>query len=111
MSKRLCLLLALAAPGAVSAQSTTANAPAQRTTLTLDEAINLARRNNPLHLANVNDLRSADAAVRAAQGQLLPSADASFFAQRQQGGRQIFGGTALGASSDINQSSYQIGIG
>jgi outer membrane protein len=49
--------------------------------------------------------------VRAAQGQLLPNADASFFAQRQQGGRQIFGGTALGATSDINQSQYQIGIG
>jgi outer membrane protein len=111
MSKRLCLLLALAAPGAVSAQSPTATAPAQRVTLTLEEAINLARRNNPLHLATMNDRRNADAAVRAAQGQLLPAADASFFAQRQQGGRQIFGGTALGASSDINQSSYQIGIG
>lgn len=111
MSKRLCLILALAAPGLASAQSPTATAPAQRTTLTLEEAINLARRNNPVHLATVNDRRNADAAVRAAQGQLLPAADASFFAQRQQGGRQIFGGTALGASSDINQSSYQIGIG
>ena len=49
--------------------------------------------------------------MRARTGQLLPSADASFNAQRQQGGRQIFGGTSLGASSDINQSNYQIGIG
>src|SRR4029079_823468 len=55
--------------------------------------------------------RPAAAAVRPRKGQLLPSADASFFAQRQQGGRQIFGGTSLGASSDINQSQYQIGIG
>ena len=59
----------------------------------------------------MNNRRTADAAVRAAQGQLLPAADASFNAQRQQGGRQIFGGTSLGASSDVNQSSYQIGLG
>jgi outer membrane protein len=89
----------------------TAAQPAQRANLSLEEAIGLARRNNPTHLSAINNRRTADAAVRAAQGQLLPSADASFFAQRQQGGRQIFGGTALGATSDINQSQYQIGIG
>ncbi len=111
MTKRLCLILALAVPGIAAAQSATTVTPAQSATLSLDEAINLARRNNPVHLATINNRRGADAAVRAAQGQLLPSADASFFAQRQQGGRQIFGGTELGASSDINQSSYQIGIG
>ena len=110
MQKRLYLILAALVPAAVSAQ-TTATAPAERTTLSLDDAINLARRNNPVHLATVNNRRTADAAVRAANGQLLPNADASFFAQRQQGGRQIFGGTSLGASSDINQSQYQIGIG
>jgi len=110
MQKRLYLILALLVPAGVRAQSAPP-APQQRTTLSLDEAITLARRNNPLHLATINNRRTADAAVRAAQGQLLPSADASFFAQRQQGGRQIFGGTSLGASSDINQSQYQIGIG
>lgn len=111
MQKRLCLILALVTPGSVLAQTTTATPPAQRATLSLDEAINLARRNNPAHLSAINNRRTADAAVRAAQGQLLPSADASFFAQRQQGGRQIFGGASLGASSDINQSQYQLGIG
>lgn len=111
MQKRLFLILALVLPGSAHAQSTTAAAPAPRATLSLDEAINLARRNNPVHLATINNRRTADAAVRSARGQLLPSADASFFAQRQQGGRQIFGGTALGATSDINQSQYQIGVG
>ena len=111
MLKRLFLILALVLPGSVRAQSTTAATPAQRATLSLEEAINLARRNNPVHLATINNRRTADAAVRSARGQLLPSADASFFAQRQQGGRQIFGGTALGATSDINQSQYQIGVG
>jgi outer membrane protein len=111
MSKRLCLILALVVPGLATAQSTAATAPAQRATLSLDEAIELARRNNPVHLSTMNNRRAADAAVRTAQGQLLPQADASFFAQRQQGGRQIFGGAALGATSDINQSTYQIGVG
>jgi outer membrane protein len=111
MMKRLYLILALMAPAGLSAQSMTAAPTAQKATLSLEEAIGLARRNNPTHLSTINNRRNADAAVRAAQGQLLPSADASFFAQRQQGGRQIFGGTALGASSDINQSQYQIGIG
>ncbi|MEO8194136.1 MAG: TolC family protein [Gemmatimonadales bacterium] len=111
MHIRLCLALSLLVPGAASAQAATQTPPSQRTTLSLEEAINLARRNNPLHLSTINNRRTADAAVRAAQGQLLPSADAAFNAQRQQGGRQIFGGTSLGATSDVNQSSYQIGIG
>ncbi|MGI9044114.1 MAG: TolC family protein [Gemmatimonadaceae bacterium] len=111
MTKRLCLIVALAVPGIAAAQSTTAMPAGQGTPLSLQGAINIAIRNNPIHLSTINNRRSADAAVRAATGQLLPSADASFFAQRQQGGRQIFGGTALGATSDINQSQYQIGIG
>ena len=110
MQNRLYLILTALVPVALSAQAP-ATAPAQRAGLSLDEAITLARRNNPVHLSTMNNRRTADAAVRAANGQLLPNADASFFAQRQQGGRQIFGGTSLGASSDINQSQYQIGIG
>jgi outer membrane protein len=111
MKKRLYLILALLAPAGAAAQSPASPAPVAQAALSLEDAINLARRNNPAHLATVNNRRTADAAVRAANGQLLPSADASFFAQRQQGGRQIFGGTSLGASSDINQSQYEIGIG
>jgi outer membrane protein len=111
MQKRLYLILGLLMPAVVSAQTAATAAPQQRAALSLDEAITLARRNNPVHLGTINNRRTADAAVRAARGQLLPNADASFFAQRQQGGRQIFGGTSLGATSDINQSQYQIGIG
>ncbi len=110
MQMRLCLILALMAPAAATAQS-----PALRsdtsTTLSLADALNLSVRNNPAYLSTINNRRTADAAVRAAAGQLLPSADASVNASRQQGGRQIFGGTSLGASSDVNQSQYSIGIG
>lgn len=111
MQMRLYLILALLLPAGVSAQTANPASSTQTAALSLEGAINIAQKNNPTHLATVNNRRTADAAVRSAQGQLLPSADASFFAQRQQGGRQIFGGTSLGASSDINQSQYQIGIG
>ncbi|HEX2722473.1 MAG TPA: hypothetical protein VHM24_06110, partial [Gemmatimonadaceae bacterium] len=111
MQMRLFVIIAALVPAAVSAQSVTPATPRAGASLSLEEAVSLARRNNPIHLATINNRRGADAAVRSATGQLLPSADASFNAQRQQGGRQIFGGTSLGASSDVNQSSYQIGIG
>ncbi|HEY1952214.1 MAG TPA: TolC family protein [Gemmatimonadaceae bacterium] len=79
-------------------------------TLTLDRAIELARRNNPALQQTLNNRVGARAAVRSAYGALLPSADASLSVQRQQGGQQIFSGTSLGASSDVNQSEYQIGL-
>jgi outer membrane protein len=88
-------------------------APADSTapsTLSLDQAIALARRNNPAYQQTLNNRIGARAAVRSAYGALLPSADASLSVQRQQGGEQIFSGTTLGASSDVNQSNYQIGL-
>ncbi|MEO8910323.1 MAG: TolC family protein [Gemmatimonadaceae bacterium] len=80
------------------------------TTLTIDQAIDLARRNNPALQQTLNSRIGARAAVRSAYGALLPTADASLSAQRQQGGQQIFSGTSLGARSDVNQSNYQIGV-
>ncbi len=112
MQMRYCLILALTIPGMVTAQTgVTVRSDSMAATLSLSDAQNLAIHNNPAHLSAVNNRRTADAAVRAANGQLLPSADASLNAQRQQGGRQIFGGTSLGASSDVNQSQYSVGIG
>src|SRR6266404_6301266 len=81
-----------------------------QTALTIDQAVELAWRNNPELQQVQNNRIGARAAVRSAYGALLPSADASLSAQRQQGGQQIFSGTSLGASSDVNQSNYQIGV-
>ncbi|MEX1187403.1 MAG: TolC family protein [Gemmatimonadaceae bacterium] len=78
--------------------------------LTLSEALTLATRFNPTLRQVSNDIRSANAAVRAAYGAFLPSADASLSSEFQQGGRQIFSGASLGASSDAMQSSYRIGV-
>lgn len=82
-----------------------------KSTLTMDEAIAIARRNNPDFLQTVNNRHTASAAVRSAYGALLPTADFSFSATRQQSGQQIVSGSALGASSDINQSAYRFGFG
>ncbi|MFL5596648.1 MAG: TolC family protein [Gemmatimonadaceae bacterium] len=79
-------------------------------TLTVDQAFSLARRNNPELQQIQNNRIGARASVRSAYGALLPSADASLSFQRQQGGQQIFSGTILGASSDVNQSNYEIGL-
>ena len=80
------LALVASAPLA-GAQSTTTRSSAG-SVLTLDEAISLARRNNPVFLSQSSNRRTADAAVRSARGALLPSADASFGTRYQQGGQQ-----------------------
>ena len=109
MMRHLLLISLVAAATQASAQVAPRDSvPA--TALTIDQAIELARRNNPELQQIQNNRIGARAAVRSAYGALLPSADASLSAQRQQGGQQIFSGASLGASSDVNQSNYQIGI-
>ena len=78
--------------------------------LTIDDAVSLAVRNNPDYLRSANGRRSADAAVRAAKGGLLPQVNASLSGQYQQGGQQVLSGVALGPTSDILQSAYTIGV-
>jgi outer membrane protein len=78
--------------------------------LTLDEAIGLARRNNPVYLQQTTSRRTADAAVRSAKGALLPSADANFGTRYQQGGQQVFNGLSFSNSSDAIQSSYGLNL-
>jgi outer membrane protein len=106
---RSLLLISLVA-GAVQASAQIVPRDSTGQTLTIEQAVELARRNNPELQQIQNNRIGARAAVRSAYGALLPSADASLSAQRQQGGQQIFSGTSLGASSDVNQSNYQIGV-
>ena len=110
MKRSLVLVGLVLIAGRASAQGAAADSAVQ-TTLTIEQATELARRNNPELQQILNNRIGARAAVRSAYGALLPSADASFSVQRQQGGRQIFSGTSLGASSDVNQSTYEIGFG
>ena len=78
--------------------------------LTLDEAIALARRNNPLFQQTANARRAADMSVRAAYANLLPSVDAQLSGRYQQTGQQFFNGVSLSNSSDVLQSSYGLGL-
>ena len=78
--------------------------------LTIDQAVALARRNNPTFLATRNNSRNAALELRSAYGALLPQLNASLSGQYQQGGRQFFSGVALTANSDVMQSQYSVGL-
>lgn len=88
------------------AQAAQSQAPS---TLTLDEAIQLARRNNPTFLQTVNARRAADAQVRTAYGSLLPGINAQLSGRYQQSGQQFVQGVGLRNESDIMQGNYFIG--
>jgi outer membrane protein len=80
--------------------------PTSGATLTLDDAITIARQNNPIYLAQTNARRTADAAVRSTRGALLPSADAYFGSRYQEAGQQFVNGAPLSASGNSIQGSY-----
>lgn len=104
---RLVVFLAIPLQVSLAQQ---APAPSATAALTLQDAITIARRNNPQYLQTANTLKTADAKVRAAYGDLLPTSNASFSARYQQGGSQYYQGVQLGSSSDTRQSSYSLGL-
>lgn len=105
--RTLVFALAVAVAPLAGAQG----APAPSTAvLTLDDAVTLARRNNPVYLSQSSARRTADAAIRSARGALLPSADASFSSRYQQAGQQVFSGQSFSNSSATLQSGYNIGL-
>ncbi len=92
-----------------------AHGGAQVATLTLDEAIALARRNNPDFLTRQADGSRADWAVRAAYGALLPGASASSSLSWQDAGTPRFGifnasDFGFGTSTSYYSSSYSLGL-
>lgn len=106
-SMRLVAFLAIPAQVAFSQQQQ----PQRGATLSLEEAIAIAQRESPGFLISKNNLRTQDAQVRTAYGQLLPQSNASLSTRWQQGGTQYIQGVALsGGSTDAYQSSYSIGL-
>lgn len=104
----LATLVATAAP--VGAQ----DAPAP--TLTLEEAIELALRNNPGHLAALNDEQSAEWGVREAYGAFLPTANVSSGFQYQASGSSRFGvftaeDIGVGQTPGYYISDYSLNLG
>jgi outer membrane protein len=111
MRHALSAFLLVAASSAAFAQSQPA---AQTQTsgpiLTLEEAVQLALRNNPSHLQSLSARNRSGASVRTAYGAFLPSVNSNLSGQFREGGNEIFGGQQFGSSSDVLSSSYSIGI-
>src|SRR5690606_26043419 len=77
-------------------------------TLTLEQALEIAAKNNPQYQQAVLGRNRPLAQVRAAYGNFLPSADGSFGLGCREGRPQNFGGVNIGATSDILSSSWSI---
>jgi outer membrane protein len=81
------------------------------TRLTLEEAIHLAKRNNPTFLSTENDQVAADWGVREAVAAFLPTANASGSASYTEAGVQRIGTLDFGAqSTDWYSSSYSLNL-
>jgi len=76
--------------------------------LSLDDALELARSNNPTYRQALNDRDLADWDVRQAYGQLLPTASASSSVTWQGAGEQQFGTLTLGDLGFGNLPSYYL---
>ena len=110
------LIMAFAISGSAQGRkSVTKSRGLEGNTLTLEQAIDLARANNPDLLALKNDADVADWNVRESYGQLLPGAQASSSFQYQASGQPRFGfftGSDLGVSSTPSYyvSNYFLGL-
>lgn len=105
----LALAAVLAAPAALRAQQT-GPAPAAPAALTLEEAVALARRNNPDLLATQNDRRVARAASRAARADFIPSAQISNSYGYTAEGERLYGSVALGREPAVYSSGYRLSV-
>lgn len=76
--------------------------------LTLEDAIRIARENNPSFLATSNDMDAADWDVRQAYGQLLPAATANGGMSWQGSGEQQIGSLTASELGFSNQPSYYL---
>jgi outer membrane protein len=94
----------------LNAQDTSTVASPQMASLTLEEAIDLAKRNNPTFLQTMNDLGPAAWGVRAANANLfLPNANLAFFTAWQDAGQQRLGGATFPQPS-VLLSQYQFSL-
>lgn len=111
----LALLFALGA-SRLAAQAPVRTVPPQpeasgpTATLSLQEAQQLARRNNPALQQTIGAQRSANAQLRSAYGAFLPNADINFGSQYREGRAQFFNGQTIGATSATMSSSYDLSL-
>ena len=103
-----CALLALAPAFPAVAQSRDSGAVAP--VLSLQDAITIARRNNPIFLQTRSARQRAGAALRTSYGVLLPDVSTSFSSGYREGRPQFFGGQQFGSSSDVISTDAQLNV-
>ncbi|HZF68416.1 MAG TPA: TolC family protein [Gemmatirosa sp.] len=91
-------LLAQTAPAPAAGAPAATPAPTGPT-LTLEEALALARRNNPSYLQSANATRRESANLLGARGNQLPTLNSSFGSGYREGRPQFFAGQAFGNTS------------
>jgi outer membrane protein len=103
-----CALLALASTAPAVAQSRDSGAVAP--VLSLQDAITIARRNNPVFLQTRSARQRSGAALRSSYGALLPDVSSSFSSGYREGRPQFFGGQQFGSSSDVISTDASINV-
>lgn len=104
------LLSTLALPAQLPAQDTSKALPPPSATLSLSEALQQARNNNPQYRQRLNNAGTARWNVRNAYGQLLPSAQVSGGMDYTGAGRANFGQGFTQQTSAIVGSSWNAGL-
>lgn len=99
------------APAAVFAQTPAAPSPTVGGTLSLDDAVTLAKRNNPTFQSQLNARRTAANDARVANGAFLPGASTNIGAGYRQGGQIFFNGVAQGATNAVLSSQGSVNAG
>lgn len=87
------------------ARAQTTQAP---TTLSVEQAVELAQANNPQLRQSLNARRSAAAATRSAYGQWLPNVSSSAGFSWREGRQQVFNGVGFGANANTIGSSANL---
>jgi outer membrane protein len=100
------LVVGMSAPALAQVRDSSSVGPV----MSLEEAVSLARRNNPTHLQSTTARERAGAAVRSAYGSLLPTVNTNFGSQYREGRQQFFAGQAFGSSSDVISSNAGVSL-
>lgn len=112
MIHRTLLGLCLVLPGSLTAQQPSATVvpprPAPTVSLTLEQAMQQARRSSPTYLQVLNDGGPAQWGVRNAYANLLPSFDVSSSMSYTGSGASTFGGSTFNQSSPSLSSGYSL---
>ena len=95
---------------ACAPQFAAAQAAPSFTSLSLEQAIQVAQQNSPQYLTAVDTRDVAGSRLRSAYGAYLPSVTAQFGSQYREGLQQLIAGQRFGAASDQISSTYDIGV-